>query len=104
MSILMISHHLLPRKKHLQSKRLAAVNSLANQLENTHLQEDTLGQGFLIQEFIAECQERTYTLEQINELVHSLSSPSLYRQHFGVIGTRKLLTIGIFGDISLLIV
>jgi len=61
-----------------------------------HIYEDTLGQGLSIQEFIVECQERTYTLtgEQLTELVASIYSPSLYRQYFGVIGIRKLLATG----------
>ncbi len=89
----------------MKNKRLSAAISLSHQLNNLHIQEnDTLGEGLSIQEFISECQEKTFTLtaDQISELVASIYSPSLYRQYFGVIGIRKLLSIGEILEATLL--
>jgi len=75
-------------------KKCVLEESLSSQLGNIKIQEDTFGQGIPMQEFIADCQKKSYTSEQLSELVTSLNSSNLYRQHYGVIGIRKLISNG----------
>ncbi len=48
-----------------------------------------------MEEFIADCQKQTFTLEQLSELAAFLNSDNRYKQYFGVIGVRLLLMSGI---------
>ena len=65
-----------------------------NLLNNQFQEEDEFGQGVPFEDFIADCQKRTFTLEQLSELILYLNLPGSYGQHFAVIGIRKLLCDG----------
>jgi len=83
------------RKNKIHSKRIGAFSfeSLSNELDNIEMQEDTFGEGLDIVTYINECLKSTYSFYEFNEIIRSLYSNNRFKQHFGVIGLRKLLSI-----------
>jgi len=74
------------RKHYLHAKRMGAFNleSLANELDN-------IEKGPNLQDYIDQCYHQTYSLDQFVEIIEALNSNDLFKQHFAVIGLRKLL-------------
>jgi len=83
------------RKNKIHSKRIGAFSfeSLSNELDNIEMQEETFGEGLDIVTYINECLKSTYSFYEFNEIIRSLYSNNRFKQHFGVIGLRKLLSI-----------
>jgi len=73
-----------------------SLQTLPNELGNIGNieEEDKFGEGLDLQDKIKEWTEQEYEIEQLDEIINALNSNNLFKQHFGVIGLRKLLSDG----------